>query len=385
MENKSVGIIKKIRYAVIIILILFICVFVVLNKDEINMDNFKRIMAQFDFAFSTSSSVSDKIDFNAQSTNKYSVYKNGFVSLTEEGLKIYDKTNNMLFNYKKNFSNPVLLTSKKYCLCYDFGSTGLYVTNSFANVFEKTFTGNISFAVLNDDGYFAVITKESGYKSVMRVYNKNLEEQLTVSLSEKYIVYASLSENSKSIAYITLSTKSGEPVYEANLLMLDKESPSFTVAMPESIVGINFVNGNINVIGKNNMFLLNSDDGSIKKEYSYEGRTLKSFSKASKFTVLNFESVDKSEKYQIDFVDGNMAKLSQINLDKEIYDISVNEDKCAVLFKDNLDIYNIVNGNLNKTMLLDQSYREVLLNDQNDFFLIASESAIQKNIDEIGG
>lgn len=385
MENKSVGIIKKIRYAVIIILILFICVFVVLNKDEINMDNFKRIMAQFDFAFSTSSSVSDKVDFNAQSTNKYSVYKNGFVSLTEEGLKIYDKTNNMLFNYKKNFSNPVLLTSKKYCLCYDFGSTGLYVTNSFANVFEKTFAGNISFAVLNDDGYFAVITKESGYKSVMRVYSNNLEEQLTVSLSEKYIVYASLSENSKSIAYITLSTKSGEPVYEVNLLMLDKESPNFTVAMPESIVGINFVNGNINVIGKNNMFLLNSDDGSIKKEYSYEGRTLKSFNKASKFTVLNFESVDKSEKYQIDFVDGNMAKLSQINLDKEIYDISVNEDKCAVLFKDNLDIYNIVNGNLNKTMLLDQSYREVLLNGQNDFFLIASESAIQKNIDEIGG
>lgn len=385
MGNKSVNIIKKIRYGVIICLILFICIFLILNRDEINVDNFKRIMAQFDFAFSTSASDSDKIDFNAQSTNKYSIYKDGFVSLTEEGLKIYDKTNNMLFNYKKNFSSPVLLTSKKYCLAYDFGSSEIFLTNSFANVFEKNLHGNISFAALNDNGYFAVITKESGYKSVMRVYNKNLEEQITVSLSEKYIVYADISDNSDAIAYITLSTSTGEPVYEANLLKLNKEEPLFTVSLPESIVGINFVSNNINVIGRNNMFLLNSDDGSIQKQYNYEGRTLKSFNKASKFTVLNFESVDKLEKYQIDLIDGNMQKLSHIATDREIYDIAVSNDKFAVLLKDNVDIYNAVNGSLYKTLTFDQSYKEILLNNQEDIFLIGNEEMVRKNLDEIGG
>ncbi len=385
MEEKSIGIIKKIRYILIIVLILFICVFVVVNRDEINMDNFKRIIAQFDFAFSTSSEESSKIEFNAQSSNKYSTYKNGFVSLTEEGLKIYDKANNMLFHHKKSFSKPTLLTSKKYCLCYDFGNTNMFVTNSFANVFEHTFSGNISFAELNDDGFFAVVAKEPGYKSVMHIYNKNLEEILTVSLSEKYILYASISDNSKSILYVTLSVKTGEPVYEVNLLPLDKEVPTFTTVIPESIIGINFVDGNINVIGKNNMYFLNKNDEIIKKQFNFDGKTLKTYEFDSKFTMLNFESVDKSQKYQVEFIDSNMNKISHIYSEKEIYDISVNKDKCAVLLKDNVDIYNVSDGSLAKTMVLDQSYKEVLINNENDCFLIASEMAIRKNIDEMGG
>ena len=385
MEEKGIGIIKKIRYILIIVLILFICIFVIVNREEMNIDNFKRIIAQFDFAFSTSSEESSKIEFNAQNTNKYKTYKNGFVSLTEEGLKIYDKANNMLFHHKKSFSKPVLLTSRKYCLCYDFGNTNMFVTNSFANVFEHTFSGNISFAELNDDGFFAVVAKEPGYTSVMHIYNKNLEEILTVSLSEKYILYASISDNSKSIAYVTLSLKTGEPIYEINLLPLDKETPTFTTAVPESVIGIDFINGDINIIGKNNLYLINKKDGTVKKQFSFDGKTLKSFEFGAKFTMLNFESVDKLKKYQIEFVDSNMNKISTVFLDKEIYDISVNKDKCAVLLKDNIDIYNVSDGGLAKTMVLDQSYKEVLINSENDCFLIASEMAIRKNIDEMGG
>lgn len=125
--------------------------------------------------------------------------------------------NNYLHGYspngKKNFDisvslkNAVTSTAGDYCIVGEKDASKVYMINSNAKIWELDVEGTIFDVYVNKNGYAAIVYKQVGYKSLIRIIKPDGEELFTTYLASTYAIDVEISNDNKFLAIAEIDTE----------------------------------------------------------------------------------------------------------------------------------------------------------------------------------
>ncbi len=233
-SQKSKSTIKFIRYLLLLIMVMVALIFLFANRDQINGDNFRRLIAKINIGFSATGSADGEVRFDTASSGETVVYKDGFAHATVEKLIVTDKNGTEFQNTQLGFRKPVLSANSRYIFVYDSGGTGLMVADSFSVLFETNLEDPIISAKMNRNGSIAVVTEGDGYLAKVYVYDSSFKEIYRYRSLNRYILDAAVSADNKGLAVSAMNIEGADIVPEIMYFKLSKESVQWTVSFEEN-------------------------------------------------------------------------------------------------------------------------------------------------------
>lgn len=231
---KSRTTIKYVRYLLLLVMVMVALIFLFANREQINGDNFRRLIAKINIGISAPTSEDGEVHFDTASTGETVVYKDGFAHATVEKLIITDKNGTEFQNTQLGFRKPVLSANSRYVLVYDNGGNGLMVADSFSVLFETQLEDPIISAKMNDNGYIAVVTEGDGYLAKVYVFDSSFKEVYRYRSLNRYIMDAAISADNKGLAVSAMNIEGSNIVPEILYFKLSKEEVQWAVPFQEN-------------------------------------------------------------------------------------------------------------------------------------------------------
>ncbi len=277
--RKSKTAIRFTRYLLLLGAVLLVAILLIVNRDHLTMDNFRRLAAKIDIGMSWQG-VEDgtEIDLGLTEDSRVRAYKDGMACLTPSKLTVMDNAGTVFLDTSAGFSAPELVTNDRYTLCYDRGGTRLMMTNSFAIVAEKEFDEPIYLARMNDDGALAVITLSKGYRSTVHVFDSSFKEIFTWGSVDRYIVDADISPDGNSIVMSCYNVKDAQNTAEIVCFTFDSEEMAWNQTLEDEVsIAVRYKNNNTICVIRQNQLLFLNKKGKQTAEFSFENRFLQAY------------------------------------------------------------------------------------------------------------
>lgn len=365
-QNKIKSFLRNVRLVIVVLVVVTLALLVFFNIDEINTDNFRRILAKIDFSFNqVNTNNSGTISFNGDSLNCYDIYKGGLAVLSTDGLKIYDEKGNEFNSIQSIYHTPTMQTTKKFILTYDRGGTSLNIANSFTNVFSKTFPNRILNASMAENGSFLVITEYEGYKALITVFDSSFNEKFLLYNAQNYILDAELSNDGQVLTTATLKSAKGEIEATINSYKVGKDIPFYSFSIADCIpFELKYKsNGNLCVISDKKVVFI-SKDGKKEGEINFEGRLLYNFSdNNNKFFAFITGTGLVSRNSHIIIADDKGNIWTNGDIEGAVKYSTFTENGLALLEENNIlliDFSNKTNIKIKKNIIVKGEFEELL-------------------------
>ncbi len=384
-DKKTSGIKSGLRFArFVMLLMMAVCALILLfvNRDKINMDNLKRLLAKFDMGVSNvETSDNAVIDFDYDSTGTIDVYKDGLARVTSDNLVIMDNMGTQFQSMLTGYNNPAIITTDKYVLVYDRGGTRLAVTNSFTVLFETIFDDNIVYVSMNESGYFVVITESVAYKNKLTVFNSNFKEIYKINSLNRYLLCADISPDNNKIIVSSLYVKDSNSIPQLNCYKLNSEDSLWDVNYADN-VAVNVVckyDGSYAALYEWGISIVDSK-GNEKYKYEFGNRILQNYyiDQGKNNIVIMSDSI--SGNSELLAFNNNGKTISTINFDNNVLSIDIMGDRISVLTRDEVLLYSI-SGKLISKRENSNDGTKVLFSDKNSVLSISASSAVYNVLD----
>ena len=273
---RSKSTIKYVRYLLLLIMVMVALIMLFANRDQINGDNFRRLMAKINLGVSSGAIESGHLQLG---TGETVVYKDGFAHASVEKLIITDKNGTEFQNTTLGYRTPCISANNRYVLVYDSDGTGLMVADSFSVLFEKNMEDNIVTARMNDDGYLVVVTEGDGFLAKVYVFDSSFKEIYRYRSLNRYILDAAISADNKSVIVSAMNTSQSEITAEIQCFRLNKEEVQWSVGFGQTPCVRLTVKGNGTICGLFSwgMVAMNGKGKEIGR-YSFENQVLQCYS-----------------------------------------------------------------------------------------------------------
>ena len=195
------------KFVILIVLFALLLTGLVAFRDEITLENVRYLIKYLNFGSESTGEVSP-IVYDADSSNRFEVYRGDLAVVNPSGLTLYEQSGKVALTDSFRMSNPTISVGDKYLLVYDLGGYNLRVYNSFSLLFEKNFN-IIRCADINNNGFFSVATSEKGYHSAVITYNSDFKEISRSLFSDKFTADLSLSDGGNLTVATLRTTDSG--------------------------------------------------------------------------------------------------------------------------------------------------------------------------------
>ncbi len=276
---KSKTTIKYVRYLLLLIMVMVALIFLFANRDQINGDNFRRLMAKINIGIAAPTSEDGEVHFDTVSSGDTVVYKDGFAHATVEKLIITDKNGTEFQNTQLGFRKPVLAANGNYVFVYDSGGTGLMVADSFSVLFETHLENPIITAKMNRNGSIVVVTEGDGYLAKVYVFDSSFREVYRYRSLNRYILDADLSADGKALAVSAVNIEGADIAPEIMYFKLSKEEVQWTVPFDENPCVDIEIKDNGTVCGLFNWGMVSlSSKGKELGRYQLENKALQCYS-----------------------------------------------------------------------------------------------------------
>lgn len=181
-------------------------VYLVANRDRLNFDALRR---WFTYRTLAKSDAGAGESFPYQSGNSLSLAACGgdLLSVSQTGIRLYSPGGVAYVEDTVTMTHPVCQVSKDTAVVYDAGGTFLAVYRDRAQVFQLEGDNTILSARLGANGSLSVVTRSSGYKGVVTVYNSKFHPLLDLNLSSAFALDAVTSPDGRSLLVVTAGTQ----------------------------------------------------------------------------------------------------------------------------------------------------------------------------------
>ena len=146
------------------------------------------------------------IDLDTNKNNQIYCYGKNICILNDKNLKIYNESGQEATNIPVDVNTALFDSNGKYLAIAEKNGHNL------CTIFDKTFLwkqqidGDILQVSINQNGYVAVVTTDTTYKSIITLYDQNGKSVLKNYLSSSRVVDVSISNDNKYIAFAELDT-----------------------------------------------------------------------------------------------------------------------------------------------------------------------------------
>ncbi|MBE6651529.1 MAG: hypothetical protein E7613_09510 [Ruminococcaceae bacterium] len=378
--------IKKIRYLVVILLLVFVVLAVLFYREDLTVENFRYLMKYVDVKPVTfGSSENTQIDFESDSATVTGSFKEDLVVLTKTSVKIYDLSSEEILSDSHSMTSPALSLGDRFFATYDVGAKYVAVYNSFSKLWSNTFDFPVYDVSLDDNGNFCVVTAEKDHTSALKVYNNNFENIFNWRSVDKYSLTADIYSADSDKVYMAVgtmkNTSAGDLLSEVVILSTDSNKVIASLDFnSELIMKVNFNSAGNIVCLTDKVLRIIAPDGSILSDYSFNSRALRKFECGGEWSalLLNENLVGKMHTLIIFGANGDTYMVSNIN--SEVTDICVSESFAFLLGVEEITVIDL-KGKQVKAYPSERSYRSVELLDEKNVYLVYDGMALAKGVE----
>lgn len=313
----------------------------VIYRDRINLDAFKRWLA---YRSLETSDTGQAAPFTHAGGDKlsFAYLDSGILLSSSAGAHYYSFSGDPYAEEVQAMDHPVLASSATTGVVYDAGGQSLFLFRDGQEAFTLSLEGggNLLSARANDSGWLAVTAQQSGYKGVVTVYNSSGSEVIEIRLSSTFVVDAVLSPDCRTVAVITMGQEGG--VFQSQVLFypVDKEEPSAQASLDgATVLDLDYENGRLWVLGEDCLMTV-SDNGQEVASYSFGRSYLKGCSLGGNgFALLLLGSYRAGSASQAVTIDETGQVIAQLTLSGQILDFDSAGSYCSLLSGSALTIY----------------------------------------------
>ena len=245
------------------------------------------------------------------------------------------------YNADVKFNTAAVVSNERLAVVYDIGGTDIHVLNDRGLVRRMTAEGAILSCSLNEKGMLAVTTNKSGYKAAVTVYNEEGEKVFAFNSSDRFLMTASVSRDGRHMAAVALGQSEGAFASSVVVYALDSVDPLGGSELTGSAVyELGQVGKRWCAVGEDGLYFL-TGGGETSAFYDFEGTYLRRCSLTGDgFAAVLMGRYKFGTQTQLATVDENGAQLAIVDVDKEVLSLSAAGKYVAVLYSDELVIYN---------------------------------------------
>ena len=159
------------RIILFAVLVLVVCLGVAayVFRDSLNLDAARRFVRYLNVS---GGGTDGQFLFDAGNANQYADFDGGLAVAGATGISTYEADGSEFTVVQEKLTTPAIAHAGKQVMAYDVGGYGLHVIRAGkGSVLDVTAERPILDADLAEDGSVCYSTSESGYKSVLCVYN----------------------------------------------------------------------------------------------------------------------------------------------------------------------------------------------------------------------
>ena len=188
---------KKISIIISIILLVLIIVLIALYLSEERFRNWVDVNI---LGKNITEEDIVSIDLNIDKMNQVYVYDKYIALLNNQTMTLYNNYGQEITTMNVNINNALFDANNKYLAIAENGGTEICLILDKTYLWSSKVEGEIFQIHVNRNGYVAVITKDSTYKSILTLYNSDGTALFTSFFASTRIIDASISEDNKYVA-----------------------------------------------------------------------------------------------------------------------------------------------------------------------------------------
>lgn len=358
----------------LILLAVFGIVLLAAYRDGTGFDVLRRY---FNYGSVEHSSGEVVYDYDASVHNRFAALGDRLAVLSETKLAILDQKGGEIWAIPVNMSDPALTQGGGYAVAYDVGGTELYLMNRDGEVLHLKAEEEEPFiaATLNDSGWLAVTAERKGCKGWVSVYDAKQKLAFEFQSSRRFVTDAYITDDNRFLAAVTLGQENSVFVSNIVLYNLKQDDPIGEYNVENGLVFQIEQKGNQLVTVSDTCLTFADVNGKIHTTYSYPEPYLQNYDlNGDGFTALLLNRYSSGSAGRLVTVDADGEELASLDVTKEVLGISAAGRYLAVLYADQLVVYNTdlqVYASLNGTDFA----MGVLMRADGSALLLSSESA----------
>lgn len=233
----------------VLLLVIFLLFSLITNVRAITYDNFFYLFKDFSNAVDIESSNYDTLSYTSDARHFFSLYRGGLVVVNPSNVSVYTATGRNTLNTTSQYSSPCVESFDKYFLVYDTADTVFGIYNSFSRVYSEALEYPVTDACFADNGMFAIITRDTSHKSLVRVYDNNFNPIFGVP-ENLYAFDVSMSSEDDKLAVCYYDNGIGNGNSEIAIYSISKAEKQTSISIEgEFLIQSGFLsNGNFAVI-----------------------------------------------------------------------------------------------------------------------------------------
>lgn len=278
--------------------------------------------------------------YNSDQSGHFASLDGSLVSVSMHQLTVLDERNRTLYDESVKFQTPSLQSRGGRAVAYDVGGTEVYVLSDKGLVYKLDCAGEVLNASLNQKGWLTVVCGESGCKAAVRVYDAEGEAVFAFRSSDRFVMTAALSADSRTLAAVTMGQENGVFASYVVFYRVNSDKEAGRCTLRGSVVyDLTAAGSGFCAVTEEQLCFL-SGDGVMTAAYDYGGDYLRRVSVSDDgYAAVLLGRYRTGTQHRIVTVNGEGKELAALEIDAEVASLSAAGRYVAVLTGEELVIY----------------------------------------------
>lgn len=278
--------------------------------------------------------------YNSDQSGHFASLDGSLVSVSMHQLTVLDEKNRTLYDEAVKFQTPSLQSRGGRAVAYDVGGTEVYVLSDKGLVYKLDCAGEVLNASLNQKGWLTVVCGESGCKAAVRVYDAEGEAVFAFRSSDRFVMTAALSADSRTLAAVTMGQENGVFASYVVFYRVNSDKEAGRCTLRGSVVyDLTAAGSGFCAVTEEQLCFL-SGDGVMTATYDYDGDYLRRVSVSDDgYAAMLLGRYRTGTQHRIVTVNGEGKELAALEIDAEVASLSAAGRYVAVLTGEELVIY----------------------------------------------
>lgn len=313
--------------------------------------------------------------YSSDQSGRFASLEGSLAIVSMHQVTVLDEKNKTVYDETVKFQSPALYAQGGRAVAYDVGGTVLYVLSDKGLVYRLDCAGEILNASLNEKGWLTVVCGESGCKAAVRVYDQTGQAVFAFLSSDRFVMTAALSADSKTLAAVTMGQENGVFASYVVFYRVNSEKEAARCTLRGSVVyDLTAAGSGFCAVTEEQLCFLDAE-GVMTASYGYGGDYLRRVSVSGDgYAALLLGHYRTGTQNRLVTVGADGQELASQELDAEVTSLSAAGRYVALLTTDHVSIYD---KQLMPVAALDEvsQAREVLMRGDGSAVLAGSTSA----------
>ena len=330
---------KRIAALVLLIVLVGGAVTAYVFRDSLNLDAARRFVRYLNVK---TDSTGGSFTFDSHNANQYADAGGGLAVASVSGLSLYDANGDEIAVVQAKLDTPAIRAGQNLTMAFDVGGNSLLaVTQSGETALSVSTQRPIFDANMASDGSVCYAAQETGYKTVLYVYDAKQNMIYRWLSASQYMPLCAISPGAKTLAAVSLGQKDGIFASTLHIFKTASEQAGITADLGGDLIyDLTFLDAEtICAVGESGARWLDLS-GKQLAGYTYDGAYLKDFDFGGEgFLSLIVNMYKAGSHCAVVTVDKTGTELGSVQLDTQILDFSAAGNYLAVLTAEKFCIY----------------------------------------------